>query len=114
MACGTVVGDALEFGICEDEASLVTQSVSVTNSCDKAEVRDKCGIIVSVAYYNEMSDITIEGVGTAVLACGAALSLANDITVAGATYIDEVTLDYANQDFVKSTIRATSYSGIAA
>ena len=114
MACGTVVGQALEFGISEDEASLVTQSISVTNKCDKKEVRDKCGIIVSVAYYNEMSDITIEGVGTATLACGAALSLANDITVAGATYVDEVALTYGNEEFVKSSIKATSYSGIAA
>lgn len=114
MPCGTVVGQQLEFGIENDEASLVTQSLSVTNTCDKAEVRDNCGIIVSVAFFNDMSDISIEGVGTSTAQCGALLSLANNVTVAGATYIDEVTIDYNNQDFVSSSIRATSYSGIAA
>jgi len=112
--CGTVVGDQLEFGIAEDEASLVTQSVSVTNKCDKKEVRDKCGIITSVAYYNEMSDITIEGYGQTTLTCGSLLALANTIPVAGAVYVDEVTIDLDNEDYVKTTIRATAYSGIAA
>lgn len=114
MACGTVVGQALEFGITDDEASLVTQSISVTHKKDKKEARDKCGIIVAVAYYNPTSEITIEGLGTSALLVGAALSLTGDYSLAGATYIDEVSVDYGNEEFVKSSIKATSYGGIAA
>lgn len=114
MACGTVVGASLEFGIAADEASLTTQSVSVTNRMDKVEARDKCGIVVSVAYYNPTSDITIEGLGTAANSVGTSLSLSGTyITLAGTTYVDEVTLEKGNQAFVSSTIRATSYGGIS-
>jgi hypothetical protein len=114
MPCGTVVGESLEFGISHDEASLVTQSVSVTNKTDKKEARDKCGIIVSVAYYNETSEISIEGLGTSDASIGDALSLAGTfITLAGATFVEEVTVSKANEDYVKSSIKATSYSGIA-
>lgn len=115
MACGTVVGEALEFGIAADEASLVTQSVSVTNKMDKKEARDKCGIVVAVAYYNPTSEIQIEGLGTAANSIGTALSLAGTyLTLAGATFVDEVSVEKGNEDFVKSTVKATSYGGISA
>lgn len=115
MACGTVVGDnTLEFGIAADEASLVTQSVSVTNKMDKKEARDKCGIVVAVAYYNPTSEIQIEGLGTATNGIGTALSLAGSyLTLAGGTFVDEVTVEKGNEDFVKSTVKATSYGGIS-
>jgi predicted alternative tryptophan synthase beta-subunit len=114
--CGTVVGDdTLEFGIEEDEASLVTQSVEVTNKSDKKEARNKCGTVIAVAYYNFTSEVQIEGLGKATNAVGSALSLAGSyLTLAGATFVDEVSCAKANEEFVKSTIKATSYSGIAA
>ncbi len=112
MACGTVVGSSLDFAIAADEGSLVTQSVSVTNKKDKKEARDKCGIVVAVAYYNATSDLTIEGLGTSAATIGTTLSLTGTYTVAGTTYVDEVTIDKQNEEFVKSTIRATSYGGI--
>lgn len=116
MACGTVVGDdTLEFGIANDEAGLVTQSVSVTNKTDKKEARDKCGIIVAVSYYNPTSEIQIEGLGTASNTIGSLLSLAGTyLTLAGLAYVDEVTVEKANEEFVKSTIKATAYGGIGA
>lgn len=115
-ACGTPVGLALEFGLTEEEGTgsgLVTQSVSVTNKSDKKEARDKCGIIASVAYYNKMSDITIEVLGTSTDVVGAALSLTGVyLTLAGSVFVDEVSLEKANEEFVKSTIKATAYEGI--
>lgn len=115
MACGTVVGQALEFGIASDEASLVTQSVGVTRKTDKKEARDKCGIIVSAAFYNPMADVSIEGLGSSEAACGSELTLAGDFGLgSGKTYIDEVAISKANEDFVKSSIKATYYSGITA
>jgi hypothetical protein len=114
MPCGTVVQDgSLEFGISDDEASLVTQSVSVTNKTDKKEARDKCGIVVAVAYYNPTSEVQIEGLGSASATVGSSLSLTGTyLGLAGATYVDEVSIEKANEEFVKSTIRATSYGGI--
>ena len=114
MACGTLVQDGtLEFGVAVDEASLITQSVSVTNKMDKKEARDSCGIVVAVAYYNPTSEIQIEGLGTSSNSIGSALSLSGTfLTLAGATFVDEVSLEKANEEFVKSTVRATSYGGI--
>lgn len=112
MACGTIVGQALEFGVSDDEASLTTQSVTTTNKKDKKEARDKCGIVVAVAYYNDTTDITIEGLGASAQAIGAALSLTGTYTVAGLIYVDEVQVEKQNEEFVKSSIRATAYGGI--
>jgi len=115
MACGTVVGQALEFGVSDDEASLTTQSVSVTRKIDKQEARDKCGIIVSVAYYNETADISVDGLGTSAAVLGAALTLTGTFGLgSGLIYIDEVSVDKSNEDFVKSSVKATQYSGITA
>jgi hypothetical protein len=114
MPCGTIVGEELEFGIEQDEASLVTQSVSVTNKMDKKEARNNCGDIVTVAYYNPTSEVQIEGLGTASNTIGSALSLAGTyITLAGDTFVDEVSVEKANEEFVKSSIKATSYGGIS-
>ena len=111
--CGTVVGNQLEFGIASDEASLVTQSVSVTKKSDKKAARDKCGTVISVAYYNKMADVTIEGYGTSAATIGSALTIANSINLgAGTTLVDEVTIDLANEEYVKSSIKATHYSGV--
>lgn len=107
-----VVGDNLAFGIESDEASLVTQKVSVTNKSDKKEARDKQGIVIAVAYYNKTSDISIEGLGESSLEPGQSLALANDLDLAGAAFVDEITIDLANEEFVSSSIKATAYEGI--
>jgi hypothetical protein len=116
MPCATVVGTALEFGIAEEEASLVTQSVSVTAKMDKKEARDGCGIVKSVAHYNKTFEVQIEGLGanTGALTVGGALSLAGTfgLTIAGDTYIDEITVEKSNEEFVKTSIRAMAYEGI--
>lgn len=113
MACGTVVGSPLEFGIAVDEASLQTTSVRVTKRADKAEARDKCGIVTSVAYYNKTEEIEIEGFGNSALAVAAALTLAGSFNSGtGLIYIDEVAVEKTNENYVTSTIRATRYSGI--
>lgn len=113
MPCGTIRGSALTFGLDNDELSLTTQSISVTNRSDKKEARDKCGIVVAVAYYNFTTDISIEGLGTSVSpTVGEALSLAGSYSEAGTTYVDEITIDHANEEFRKVSIRATSYAGI--
>jgi hypothetical protein len=113
MACGTVVGTALEFGVASDEASLVTQSVKATRKRDKKEARDKCGIVVAVAYYNPTADIEITGLGSSAAALAATLTLAGSFQLgSGNIYVDEVSIEKGNEDFTKSTIKATQYGGI--
>jgi len=115
MACGTIVGSALQFGVSVDEASLVTQSVRATRKNDKKEARDKCGIVVSVAYYNPTADIEIEGLGTSAAEVGAALALSGAFGLgSGKICIDEISVEKGNEEFTKSSIKATQYGGIAA
>jgi len=114
--CATVVGEALEFGIDTDEAGLLTQSVSVTHKQDKKEARNGCGTVKALAFYNKTSEVSIEGLGTIAdtFNVGTVLTLSDSygIGLAGALYIDEVTVDKANEDWVKSSIKATAYAGI--
>jgi len=111
--CGTTVGQQLTFGVASDEASLVTQSVSATRKSDKKEARDKCGDIISVTYYNKHAEVSIEGLGSSAAVIGAALTMSNTLGLgAGTTVIEEVTLDLANEEYVKSSIKAMHYSGI--
>lgn len=114
MACGTTVGDTLDTGVPADEAGLVTSSVTVTNKADKAEARDRCGRVISVTYYNYTSEIEIEGLGTPTVLVGAALSLAGSyLTLAGAAFVDEVSVTHKSGEYVTGRVRATAYEGIA-
>ncbi len=117
MPCGTVLGlNALAnlFGVGADEASLVTSAVRHVKTADKKEARDHCGDVVAVAYYNKRSEVTVEGMGVTALDVGAALSLSSSNlgTLVGTLYIDEVSIEQTNEDFVKSSIKATAYDNI--
>lgn len=116
MPCGTIIGDSdLAFGVANDEASLVTQSVKITHKKDKKEARDKCGKVVAVAHYNRTSEVEIEGLGVGTLDVGDTLSLANSSltpAVVGTLIIDEVSLELGNEAFVKTNIKAMAYEGI--
>lgn len=108
------MGATLEFGISDDEAGLVTQSVDVTLKSDKKEVRNKSGDVATVSYYNKTNDIKIDGFGTAGQDIGDSLSLAGTyLTLVGAAFVEEVSVQKANEDHVKSSVKATAYCGIA-
>tara|TARA_Y100000588_G_scaffold394786_1_gene517281 strand:- start:2151 stop:2522 length:372 start_codon:yes stop_codon:yes gene_type:complete len=121
MACGTVLKDGdtgtIDFGVEDDELGLVTQSVSSNQKVDKKEIRDKCGIIVAVATYNPTAEITIEGYGElGSTNVGDTLTLTSsdyNLETSGAkNVIEEITIEKTNEDFVKTTVKATQYSGI--
>jgi len=116
MPAATVVGTSLSFGVASDESSLTTQSVSVTNKADKKEARDKDGGVTAVAYYNKTSEISIEGLGTF---SGASTNIGTTLTISGTfdlasstVYLDEVTIEQANEEFVKTSLKATAYEEI--
>lgn len=113
MPCGTVRGSALTFGIDNDEASLTLQSISVTNKSDKKEARDKCGIVVAVAYYNFTTEITMEGLGDSIATgIGESIALAGTYGEVGTTFVDEVGVSHGNEEFRKVSVKMTSYAGI--
>tara|TARA_R110002153_G_scaffold84197_2_gene211028 strand:+ start:17459 stop:17863 length:405 start_codon:yes stop_codon:yes gene_type:complete len=124
-ACATVVGvDTLVFGISTDETSFLTQSVSFSKKKDKKEARDGCGSVVSVAYYNEVTEISIDGIGSgasleAIGVSAVSLSLpASTIGESGSelangtVFIEEVSEEFSNEEFSKISIKAIAYSGI--
>lgn len=120
--CTTLVGDtAAAFGIPTDVASLLTTSVQVAEKREKKEAKDRCGDVITVAYYGSSREITVEGLGLpdAAIKPAEALTMAlTEYNLGGLTaitnviVIDEVTVDQANEDFAKTTIKATQYSGI--
>ena len=114
--CEKLIGDqAFEFGITEDEGGLITQSTSITHTREKKEGRDGCGVIKVVAMYNEMNEVTIEGLGRSDAAVGDVLSFVGDlgITPVSATMsIDEISITRSNEDFIKTSIKATAYKNI--
>jgi hypothetical protein len=108
-----VVGEALTFGVSSDEATLVTQRVSKASKIDKKEARNKSGVIVAVSYYNRVDEFTIEGLGVASQTLGSALTLVG-VTGVGTVYVEDISVDYGNEDFVKSSVKAVAYEGIGA
>lgn len=114
MPAAIIVGSALAFAVPSDEASLVTQSVTVTRKKKKKEAMDHFGTTVAVAYYNETADIKIEGFGDKHLqGIGVVFALiGTGYGTTGTIVCEEVQLDFKNEDFVKSSISAVAYSGI--
>lgn len=117
MSCGTVQGLAAltsKFGVGADEASLVTSTVRHVKTSDKKEAKDHCGNVVAVAFYNKRSEVTVEGLGTSALDIGATLSLSSSNlgTIVGTLFVDQVSIEQTNEDFIKTTITATAYDNI--
>ena len=112
-----IEGDARAgFGIELDEGGLITQSVKVTAKRDKKELRNECGEVITVATYNPVSEVEVEGLMTNgfSLKPGDAFTLANVVSpaVVGNVHIEEVSTDMSNEDFAKVTIKGMAYEGL--
>ena len=125
MPCGTLTdikpaakAEALALGLDNNEAGIVVQSIKITSKVDKKEALGSCGEVIAVNYYNKNTEIEIQGLGKASCAIATVLTLANlaDLAItpesSSAIIVDEVSLEYANQDFIKSTIKAVSFEGL--
>jgi len=111
-ASGSGITGALSWGISADYAGLTTTKVSVANKSIKKEIKDKQGNIGYVKYYDQTTEVTIEGYGlSSVLDVGVAASLSG-IDAIGTLYITDVQVDLSNEDFVKSTIKAMAWASI--
>ena len=107
------IGDALTFGIAADHGGLVTQKLSVTSKTDKKEARDRNGVVQAVSYYNKTQEISLEGLGTYTGGqIGAVLSLSGITLVGASAYVEEISVEQANEDFVKTSVKAACWEGI--
>lgn len=109
----TIIGPAT-FGIAQNANGLQTDKLTVSNKSQKKEVRDSLGDVVSVAYYGFMSDISGSGVGVSTItSIGTAITAATASAKLGsAIYLDSVSFDFSNEDFVKTSFKATSFDAI--
>lgn len=126
MPCATPVGAASppQFGIPTEELSLKTESVSLTLKADAKELKNGCGEVTNVAFYNRTNEVEIVGYGVAditstptnnigeVVALGNAALFTGALLV-GTLYITEVNVALANEDYIKSTVKLMSWDGMA-
>ena len=127
MPCTTVTSmqpasedSTLKFGYgsgTDKLKGLLVQSLKITNKVDKKELMGSCGTVLAMHYYNRHSDIEISGLGIAEAEIGTAVTLsATDVSHSPMSLtkiiIDEVSVDMSNDDFAKSTIKATAYEDL--
>ena len=111
----TVVGsyDEDDWGISTDEAGFTAMtSVSLTERVEKAEGKNSKGCVVAVAYYNKTSEVSIEGLGKNIKEAGESLTLTSVSPENGTVYVDESSVEYSYEDWVKTTIKGTAYENI--
>ena len=92
----------------------MTQKIGVTEKSEKKEARGNQGDVAAVAYYGNSSEISIEGIGdvngtTAALVATLTVPAGVTRSLAGILICEEVTRDYSNEDFVKSSIKGSAY-----
>ena len=118
MACtikviSDVFGDD-DWGIGSDEAGFKAMtSVSVTERSEKAEGKDSKGCVVAIAYYNKQSEVSIEGIGDNRKSAGEVLPLTTVTVDNGTVYCEESTIEYSNEDWVKTSLKGVAYENIA-
>ena len=114
----TIKGANLGFGVTSAAggATSPAQSYSQTNGINTKELKDRNGATKSVAFYRKTEEISVDFLGTpSSLIVGAALADALQAAtkhgdpLAAECFIDEVTIDKANEEHVKTSVRATSY-----
>ena len=102
-----------DWGIGQDEAGFTAMtSISLTERTEKAEGKNSRGCVVAIAYYNKTSEVSIEGLGDNKKSAGESLSVSSVSPDNGNLYVDESTVEFSNEDWVKTTIKATGYENI--
>jgi hypothetical protein len=112
----------VKFGIPADENGLVTHKISVSKKVEKKDLRGRNGGYRAIMSYNKTFEVSIESVlassGTSPYALGTShtLEAANNVLVdlpAGIPLvIEEVTVDFKNDDFAKVNVKLFGYEQI--
>jgi len=116
MACSiSVVSSEFsesDWGIAQEEAGFTaTTSVTVTERAEKAEGKDSKGCVVAVIYYNKTSEVVVEGIGENAQAAGSQMTLTTSVDN-GTVYVEESTVTYTNDDWVKTSVKGIAYENI--
>ena len=113
VCLAVVVGEALDFGVADDKASLVTQKTSVNNKVDIKEARDKDGEVVAVALFNKTSDVSVEGLGTPDVYLVDTLALGTvPVAAVSTVYVTEISGDEDNENFQRATIKGKAWENV--
>jgi hypothetical protein len=108
------------WGVPDEEQGLKTESVSLTLTSDRKELKNGCGETTNVAFYNRRSDVEIVGYGlpgASIDDVGDTITLANAAVFAGellvgTLYITELSVNLSNENYVQTNIKATAWDGI--
>ena len=109
------LGTAINFGV--DSATeagntaVVASAYSCTTKQDTKEMRHTNGNVKSVALHRKVDDISVDFIVPPSNAIHAGSVLHSDYSASTANeiYIDEVTVDLSNEDFRKTSVKATGY-----
>lgn len=106
---------AAVFGVAGGSNTLIN-SKTVSTKMDKKDGRDMDGNVIAYAFYGKMADHSLEILGKehadqAVAAVSTFPStIGGSAEVSGTAFvIDEVSVDYSNDDFVKTNISVSEY-----
>ena len=112
-------GTDFDFGVLSAATGVATsaaQSYSQTNGINQKELKGKDGEVKTIAFYRKTEEISVDFVGIpSGIEVGQALADAlqaatqHGSPAGNETFIDEITVDKSNEDFVKTSVRATSY-----
>lgn len=105
---------AAVFGV--SGSNTLVQSKTISTKIDKKDGRDQDGNVIAYAYYGKMAEHSIEILGVAeadtdtVASASAPSSLGIVAQLSGGAFvIDEVTVDYSNEDFVRVSAKVSEY-----
>ena len=124
MAAGdsiSVVGEDYEVGDwgipAEQLGFTATQSVSLNNTVNTVEAKNRVGEVVAVVLYDKRSEVTVEGVGKPTgqtdFGLGGVLSLEEMddhlYTDSSKIIIQEIGVELANEDWIKYNVKGNVY-----
>ena len=112
----TIKGTALTFGVTSSATGVNTsaaQSYSQTNGVNQKELKGRDGTVKSIAFFRKTEEVSVDFLGIPTgLTVAAALHGDLQAATNAECFIDEITIDSSNEDYVKTSVRATTY-GIA-
>lgn len=109
------------FGIPNAESGMVVESITHDYTQDSKSLKDRTGNTCGIAYYNEQIKISINGKidGNPDYSLAAILTPGNDPQQSylagndsGTILINNITIDFATEDYQSIKISATAYPGI--
>lgn len=98
-------------------ANTLLQTKSVSTKMDKKDGRDMDGNVIAYAYYGKMAEHSLNILGiekanqdtVASSTAPSALGVSAALGGTAAYVIDEVSVDYSNEDFTKTNIKVSEY-----